>query len=120
MTRLTRFLLLLYLGTYGVLIYISGDVVQRDGAVRGAVICAGGIVVLIAAGRELMHAAAAQAAAIRESRPRPHTFPSDLKAVLRAELANNCECALWWTTFGDFHDWSCPRMATNTRRHEEN
>lgn len=120
MTRLVRFLLLLYLGTYGALIFVAGDIVQQGDVGMGVTVCAGSVVLLIALGREIRHAAAAQAAAIRMGRPRPHTFPSDVKAILRAELSNNCTCALWWTTFGAFHDRSCPRITDNTRRHEEN
>lgn len=120
MTRLVRFLLLLYLGTYGGLIYVAGDVVQEGAVVTGCALCASAVVVLIAFGREIMRAAADQAAAVRMGRPRPHTFPSDLNALLRAELSNNCTCALWWNTFGTFHDRSCPRTTDNTRRHEEN
>ncbi|WP_327415456.1 hypothetical protein [Streptomyces sp. NBC_01233] len=118
MTRPARLLLLLYLVAFVWLTYWAALDLGRGDTGRGLAVYAGAVVLLAAGGREVHHGGAAQAAAVRDGRPRPHTWPSDRKAVLRAELAENCDCPLWWTSLGTFHNFDCPRI-THDVHHEE-
>ncbi|MEU0275948.1 hypothetical protein [Streptomyces sp. NPDC006307] len=121
MTRLSRALLALYLVAFVWLAYVSAVCLQHQAPVQAAAFYATATALAVAAGRERRHATTRQAAAVRARRPRPRTYPSDLEAVLRAELAGACRCERWWTTFGTDHDPTCPQQthATNHRQDEE-
>ncbi|MFC8463377.1 hypothetical protein [Streptomyces sp. NPDC057250] len=120
MTRTARLLTAGYLTVFVVLTYVAAVELDQGATRRGLAAYAGALGLLAAAAREVTAGGTAQAEAVRTGRPRPRTFPSDLEAVMRAELDQACGCDLWWTTFGDFHSWDCPRINHQARRHEEN
>ncbi|MFE3378787.1 hypothetical protein [Streptomyces anulatus] len=119
MTRTARTLLLLYLSAFGCLTCLAATEMARGSTTRGITVYAAALAVLAATGREVHHQGLAQMTAIRDRRPRPHAFPSDLGALVRADLAGNCGCARWWATVGADHDRTCPHRARTAPRHEE-
>ncbi|MGW6416333.1 hypothetical protein [Streptomyces sp. NPDC055055] len=118
MTRTARFLVLLYLGGFVWLTSLAALDLDRGETGRGLGVYAGAVVLLVAMAREVHYSGLAQAAAVRDCRPRPRTWPSDTEAVLRTEHAQLCDCPLWWTTLGTFHNFDCPRLAPDVH-HEE-
>ncbi|GGW99701.1 hypothetical protein [Streptomyces chryseus] len=121
MTGLARALLAVYLVAFVWLAYVSAVCLQHNAPGQAAAFYATATLVAVACGREWQHAAALQAAAVHDRRPRPRTYPSDMDAVMRAELARTCRCERWWTTFGTDHDPTCPHQTsvTNARHDEE-
>ncbi|MBT2492346.1 hypothetical protein J7E96_28320 [Streptomyces sp. ISL-96] len=117
MTRLARALLAVYLVAFVWLAYVSAVCLHHNDPGQAAAFYATATLVAVAGGRERQHAAALQAAAVRDPRP----YPNDLDAVMRAELARTCRCERWWTTFGTDHDPTCTQQtsATNTRHDEQ-
>ncbi|MFH8577184.1 hypothetical protein [Streptomyces zaomyceticus] len=118
MTRTARLLVLLYLGAFIWLAFVAALDIDQGQPGRDIAVYLAAVAFLAAGAREVHYSGIAQAAAVRDRRPRPRTWPSDTKAVLRAELAENCDCPLWWTTLGGFHNFDCPRIA-QTIPHEE-
>ncbi|MFB8402138.1 hypothetical protein [Streptomyces sp. NPDC055912] len=118
MTRTARALILMYLGAFAWLTSLAALDLDRGEIGRGLGVYAGAVVLLGAMAREVHYSGLAQAAAVRDRRPRPRTWPSDTKAVLRADRAQLCVCPPWWSTLGAFHNFDCPRIAHDVH-HEE-
>ncbi|MCY0957678.1 hypothetical protein [Streptomyces sp. H27-H5] len=118
MTRPALCLTALYITAFGWVTYLAARALDHNTPGQALALYAAALLLLAAAGREILHNARAQATAMRDRRPRPHTFPSDTEAIMRAELDSMCDCHLWWTTLGNFHTWAC-LTAGPVHDHEE-